>query len=194
MRILILLLAGAVAAVELVAPSFVEARIEARVRENLGGSAAVEADIDSFPMVTRALLTSEVRELSLDLREVTGQQLSFSRIGLVLHGVRLNRSAMLQGKAEVEDISAGEAVAEIDLAQLATALGVSIDAAALTEVRVRQGVLEVSVAGAPIQVAVPVEALPCEPDGGVEGDRLVLRCTFTEIPSVLIEAAAQVSA
>lgn len=194
MRILILLLVAAGVAVELVAPSFVEARIERRVQANFDGAVAVEADIDSFPMVTRALLTGEVGELTVRLDEVSGQALPFNRVALTLRGVQLERSALVRGEAQIEGLDEGEAVAEVDLEALAAAAGVPVDPAALEGARVRQGHLELTVGGAPVRIGVPVGALPCEPDGAVEGGRLVLRCTFTEVPPILVRAVAEASA
>lgn len=174
--LVVVLLAGGA---EVVIPQLAEAQIESGVRERVQEQARVKADLGTFPVVTRYLLTGEVPKLDLTLRDVVGQEVPLSTVRFALEGVALDRSALLQREVEVTDIDAGVVTAEIALATL----DAPIDPGAVEMAGRRLNL------GAGLAVAIPEELVPCEPTAEAGNDRVVLTCTIDEVPSILVRSA-----
>ncbi|HEX2028684.1 MAG TPA: LmeA family phospholipid-binding protein [Nitriliruptorales bacterium] len=173
--VVVLLVGGA----EIVVPQLAEAKIEEGVRERVREQARVKADLGVFPVVTRYVITGEVPELEVTLREVLGQEVPIGTVRFALEGVSLDRSALAQRDVEVTDIDSGVVTAEIALATL----DAPIDPGAV-EVAGRRLDL-----GPGLTLALPRELVPCEPSSEVRNDRVVLTCTIDEVPSILVRSA-----
>lgn len=191
----VLLLGGGLVAAEIVAPPFVEARVEDQFAERTEGAARIAADVASFPLVTRVAATGEVRQLDVRLDEVARQQLTLATVRLTLEGIRLDRGGLLGGQVQVKSIDRGEVTAEISQSALAEALGVParlepggivLDAVS-GDLAGELGALVVSgLPGAASSLPLPEDLIPCAPTVEVNGETLVLRCTFDEVPEALV--------
>lgn len=175
---------------EAVAPQIVEGRIEERAAERSRGATTVSANVDSFPLVTRALTSGRVERIEVTLDEVVRQRLSFATIRFTVTGIELDRGALLSGDAEVRDIDTGTVVAEVTADELTTVLGLA-ERLGLGEVAVDVRELELVVrrAGRSFAIPLPDDLFPCAPSARVSGDRILLSCTFHEIPRVLLREA-----
>lgn len=196
--IVVLVLAAALVAAEIAAPPFVEARIEEQVRTRTRELAAVEADVDSFPLLTRTLVTGKVSRLTVNLREVLHQELRITAVRLLLRGIELDRGALLQGEARLRDIERGEVTLELSGSALTAALGVPVEVRRGAAVVQRAGALlgvdlvadggELLLrgpAGLSLRAPLPGDLMPCAPDVEVLGDRILLTCSFEGIPPLL---------
>lgn len=191
---LVVLLAVAALAVELVAPQLASARIEERVQEQTAGALDVSAQVGPFPVVTRLLATNKVPRLSVTIDEVVGQQLPVAAVRFELDGVTLDRDALLGGDVRVRDIDRGRVTAVLDPNALTDALGVPV--------RIEDGALVVEIAGTEQRLplgseggALPAgladlplpDIVPCAPDEtATSGDRIELSCTF-DVPPVFLQ-------
>lgn len=192
---LLLLVVVAALAVELVAPQLAASRIEEHVRGQTSGVVEVSADVGTFPVVSRLLLTERVSRLGVTLSEVAGQQLTFAAVRFDLHGVELDRNALLSGDVRVQGMRGGQATAVLDVNALSDAAGVPV--------RIEEGTLVAEVGGTRLELPLAVEGralrlpgglpavalpdlVPCAPtETAVHGDRIELSCTLEEVPSIL---------
>ncbi len=184
--VLVVLLAGAWLVVEIVSIPVGERMVEERVAERNENAATVTADIDSFPLVTRVLLTGNVKELTVTLDEVARQAVTFAQVRFEFSGIAIDRSSLRGGEFRVTAIDRGTITATIDLGAVGGVLG---------RIATRTG-LDVRVSGrtlfvGPASIELSSELLPCDPDARIEGDQVVLSCTIDEVPEALIEAAQQ---
>ena len=70
--ILVAIAIGAVAVVEVTAPSWVSAGMESRIRDDTSGRLVVEAEVSGPPLVTPILATGRLDWLEVDIIEVAG--------------------------------------------------------------------------------------------------------------------------
>lgn len=170
LTVLVLGVAAIGVAAEVAAPMLVESRVEERVRQNVGGAAAVEADAGRFPFVPRLLLHTEVGYLAVTLDEVSGYSVPLAEVTFEMRGIHLDRDALFNGEVEVTAVDTGVATVGIDNEVLgAVADGVPAEAAR--------------------NLAVPDLLLPCAPETESGDDRVELTCEFHEVPDMLVRAA-----
>ncbi len=202
--VLLVLLGALVVAVEVAAPRLVARGIEDGVDERTRGVTTVRARVDSFPVVARVLGTGQVRHVSVELDRVARQELTFATIRMELEGVRVGRRTLLGGEVEIQSIERGRIAAELTAEALSAALPVA-------SVELGPGVARVAVGGAGVDVALelqegrlrfaagplpelavplPVDVLPCEPEGEVLEGRILLTCTVHDVPPVLVRAVS----
>lgn len=192
---LVLLVAVAAVAVELVAPQLAASSIEDHVRTQTDGVVEVSAEVGSFPVVTRLLATERVQRLAVSLEEVAAQELTFASVRLELHGVELDRDALLNGNVRVRGMRGGEATAALDANALTEALGIPV--------RVEDDRLFVEVAGTEVEVPLETQGRTLSLPPGlpdiilpdlltcadvttvVEDDRIQVSCTLDEVPPIL---------
>lgn len=192
---LVVLVGVAALVVELIAPQLAASSIEDHVRTQTDDVVGVSAEVGSFPVVTRLLATGRVQRLAVALDEVAAQQLTFASVHLELHGVELDRDALLNGDVRVRGMRGGQATAVLDGNALTEALGVPV--------RVEDDRVFVEVAGTEVQVPLESQgrtlALPpglpdiTLPDllsctdvrTALEDGRVQLSCTLEEVPFIL---------
>lgn len=185
--------------IELAATPLVESRMEQRVQENTEGTVSVNADIDSFPMITRLLVTEELRRATIHVDELAEQDLPLTAVSLTLHGVVLDRDRLVRGDLEVRSIRSGRLRAEITEQRLSEALEVpvQIDGGTLrVEAQDRTVNFDLLLSAGRLRLEIPgvggvsgafdTDTLPCRPEATVFDDRIVLNCTFGSVPGVLV--------
>ena len=197
LAVVLALLAGGDTAARQVA----EGKVEERARAEARGATAVRASIRSFPFVPRLLLAGSVAEVDLHLEQVTTGPIDLAVVDVDLHGVELDRDALLAGSPELRDIARGTVNVELDAE--------AIERVVRLPVSVRDGAVRVRFRG--LEVAVRPEA---GPDGSlvlragrlpplrvplarsrlvscaaaratVVGERVRLSCDVTEVPPAL---------
>lgn len=191
---LLVLTAVLALAVELVAPVLAGNRIEEQVREQTQEAAGVDADVGTFPVVTRLLATERVQRVTVTLEEVAHQQITFATVRYELRGLRLDRDALLRGDVRVTGMEGGEVTAEIEPGALTDALGVpveitdgrlsaaGVDAEVGPEVQGRSLVLPTG--GLP-GVDLPEDLIPCQPEPSINEDRVRVSCALQDVPFIL---------
>lgn len=182
LRLLVIVIVGLWIVAEVAVIPFAESRIETEVAERSRETTAVKADIDSFPLIASVLATGEARKLTVTLERVARLTLRFTDVTFELHGIHIDRSAILQGRPRVDDIDRGTVTASIDLGFLGS----------LTRIASRLG-LDVDVEGRTLQVggfSAPIaeDLIPCDPDARVEEDRVILSCEIEDVPQFLLDA------
>jgi hypothetical protein len=165
---------------ELAVVSFAQTKVEEGVAERVDGEASVSADISSFPLATRVLASGVVKKMSVTLDEVRHQRLTFSDITITAEGIEVDRSAILRQEVKILAIDRGEAVARIHAGALPP-----VARRVIGQSRIAQRLLIIG----PLTFQLPREVLPCDPEVTVEGEDLVLRCSFDEVPDALLDAA-----
>jgi hypothetical protein len=174
LRRLIILLVGLWVVVELAAVPVTGQILAHEVASRTRDATTVHASVGSFPVIARVFFMQRVSSASVTLDRVTGQRIPFSRIRFDVKGVGIDRTQLLQGKFRVTSIDSGSVAATVDLPG-----GV----ASRVSVRGRTLVL------GPVALALRSDLFPCSPDARVEGQQVILTCSFTNIPPILVEQA-----
>lgn len=179
-RWLVLALVGLWLVGEFAATPIAERVIEQEVTGRYRDAASVNADIDSFPLVARVVVTEKIGRLTVTLERIAQQTITYAEVRFELSGIVLDRSALLRGDPRVERIDRGSVTATIDIAALE---GIpSLEAA---DVRVDGRILRAG----PTAIEIDKELVPCTPQARVEGDRIILSCEIDEVPQSLLDAA-----
>jgi hypothetical protein len=184
LRLLVIVLVGLWLAAELAVIPLAEGQIESKVAERSDGEAGVSADVDSFPMIARVLLTGRVKELSVTLDQVARQRLTFAEVTFQVSGIEVDRGAILQRNVRIRSIERGTVTASVDLGALGGVLG-RISSFLGTDVRVEDGQLHIGPSSFPLGD----DLFPCDPEGRIEGERVILTCSITDVPDALLDAA-----
>lgn len=198
MTLLIVLLVIGVG-IELAAPPLVESRMEQRVQDNTEGVVTVNADIDSFPMITRLLATEEIRRATIDVDEIAEQDLPLAAVSLTLEDVVVDRDRLSRGDLQVRSIRTGRLRAEISEQRLSEVLDVPVQIEGGTlrvESQDRTADFDLQFSAGRVRLDIPgvggvggafdTSVLPCRPEATVFDDRIVLDCTFDSVPRVLV--------
>jgi hypothetical protein len=183
LRIFLLLLVGAWVAGEVTLVAMGERELERRVAAEIHDAASVEADISTFPAVTRLALTGRVNRVSVEFTDVSRQGLTFAEASFSFDGVHVDRTALLRRDPRVESIDRGTATLAIDAGAISSALGRAVSLAGEEVAAVGSSIL---VGGG--AVPLPRDLLPCDPEVRVEGERVIASCTVNEIPRAFIDA------
>ena len=205
-RLLVLLvvvvLVAAVAG-ELVVPPRIEETIEERVSEEVPEAAAVDAELDSFPVVARGLATGEVQRLVVALRDVAMPQLHIDSVRVEATGIDVSRRALLDGEVDLQRIDHGALSAVVTEAALEEAMPGRVGELTLTpgraevtiarqtvgsDVTVSQGRVRFDLGFLP-DAAVDLpgrEFFPCDLDGEVVDGAVLLGCTLERVPEYLL--------
>ena len=155
---------------------FAESRIEKEVAKRSRDTAAVSANIDSFPLAAGVLVTGKVRELTVTLERVTRIRVPFASVAFRVNGIAVDRAAILRGRAKIRSIDEGTITATIELGALGRLASLSG-----VDVRVEGRTLRAG----PASVQLAQDILPCDPQARVDGDTVVITCEITELPEVL---------
>lgn len=180
LRLVLTLIVGLWIVAEIAVIPFAENRLETEVAERSRDTTAVKADIDSFPLIASVLATGEARKLTVTLERVARLTLRFTEVRFELSGIHIDRSAILEGRARVDDIDRGKVTAIIDratLGRLASLAGIDVDVTGRT---LTAGRLSFPIAD---------DIIPCDPQARMEESTIVLSCEIEEVPGFLLEAA-----
>ena len=180
LRLLIVLLAVLWLLGELAVVPIAEGRIEQRVAELNRDAANVNADIDSFPLVSRLVFTGRVNEVTLTLERVARARLEFAEIRFALSGIEVDRATLLQRQPRVTAIDHGTITAVIDagvLGNVASAL------------RLNPRISGRNLVVGPLSFPIPSDLVPCQPEVRVDESDVIVSCTIDEVPQVLLDAA-----
>ena len=183
-------------AVDVGARQVAEAQIETTA-ERKAPESDPRAAVRSFPFVPRLLISGSVPEVRVNLDRVRRGAVEFAGIRIVLHGVHVNRDALVSNqRVELERIDSGTVSADLRVPTLASVLQRqevrTLQARGGLSARLRKGRL-VIVAGAAevFSVAVPRTPLvPCEGDARLTGAGIHVTCRLEEIPPELVRRAA----
>lgn len=200
MRKLVVLgvLAALLVAADMTARRVAEAKVEDRARAEATDARSVHARIRSFPFLARLLLDGSVSEVDVHLVQVTSGRLDLAAVDVDLHGVLLDRGALLSGVAELHGIDRGTVTVDLDAAAIGRVLHLPVTIAN-GEVRVRflgVNVVARPEAGPDGSLVLRAGRLPplrisltrsrlvscAAARATVEGDRVRLSCDVTEIP------------
>lgn len=200
---------GLLAVVDLSAKSMAEAELEERTAAGLGES-RVKAEIRSLPFLPRLLLTNKVSEVHFELEDVKAGSLTLPSVVVDLQGVEIDGDR-LRSKREVRLIDIARGRVTIDLTQQL------LSDTLKRQITIAGGKVEVNVAGRLVgatpsvqdgklvlRVDAPVPALtvtiprsdliPCVGSVGVLAGRLRVSCALDEIPPALVQAASTAAA
>jgi len=175
-----------------------------QVDKNVPHQGATRGRVRSFPFISRFVLFGTIAEAEASVDGVDAGPVHFLNITAKLHGIKVDRRALLHRKARLEDIKSGTVSAEISDTEVSRLIGQTIrftpGKASLTvhgftvsaNVRMKAGVLTFQVFGLPIPVSLSnltiprAPLLPCATEAAdVEQGRLRVSCSITNIPKEL---------
>lgn len=186
--VFLLVLVILVGAGELVAARFAGGEIEERVARRTG--AEVQAEVDSFPLVTRLLVTEEVDSVTVTLKDVNLDSVDLETLTIVAQGIKLPRSRLLGRNLKPTGIDEGTVTAFVSSTSLSDAVGVAIPGLdpGSASAQLEAGALTLEIPGsAPVSVPMPQEALPCSGSGKIVEGGVRMRCAVDEIPDILLD-------
>lgn len=175
-----------------------ERRVETRASA-AAKAASVEAEIGTFPVIARALVTGEVASVDISWFGVAVGSIEATSLELRLDGVGLDRGELFGGNARIDGVESGEVRMLISPSQLTRLFQreVTIQAG---EVRVRlapdklinvevsatnRGLVLTAAGLSPVSAELGADQIPCAPTAAVEGGNLVLSCSFRGLPPIL---------
>lgn len=183
LRILLVLVVVAWVAGEVVLPMIAEREIAARVSERTPDVVDVGAEVGSFPVVSRLLVTGRVSEVSVTLDRARRHGLTYASVRFDLEGVHMDRETLLSDP-RVTAIERGSVTATIDLSGL-PAIAARVASLVGADVRVRGDRLLVGSGS----VRLASDLLPCSPEAELAGEQVILTCSIADVPDILLDAA-----
>lgn len=198
--VVLALLAGALAVVDVVVRQRVQAAVAAKIESRFPGSHAV-VSISSFPFVGRLAASGTVPSLQADVTGVAVSGLRFAAIDVAVTDLKVSRSRLVHGELEPLSIRHGQVVAEISQSALDSFSRVPVTLGAGTigmagvslpaRITVGTGVVTLSLSDGLASLRVPVPALdilPCVGSAQVVPGLLRLSCSFRALPGFLAGA------
>jgi hypothetical protein len=200
--VVLAVVAGLLAVGDVAARRYAESRIEQQIdHRDAGASSSVH--ISSFPFVPRLLLFGRVEKITAHVKHVSVSSLTLDQVDLTVTGVKLDRNQLFHRNVVVKSIRTGTVSAVLteqaveDVLHLPVTFGdgsVQLTVGGVTlgvSVAVVDNQLRLSAAGQELTVPIPVlPVLPCVAGVTVEPGRLILSCTFHQVPTALLQAAA----
>lgn len=197
-------------AVDVGAKSYAQSELESRARAE--GAASASADIDSFPFVGKLLAAGAAGDITLSMRDVATENVTFSTVVLALSDVKLDKGKLFSRKVEITDIDKGTITVGFDAAALGKRLGMPVEiddgtvsvtvagrvVAATPSVTAEGSIRLTATAGAPgapsLNVPIPQTRLVSCRVSRVKVDDGVLEasCDINEVPPALLRAAQRV--
>lgn len=186
-----------------------ESEIEKRARIEAGAEASASASIKSFPFVGRLLASGTAGDISLTMHDVQGQSLKFTTVGITLANVKLDKSQMFKGKAELTHIDKGIITVGLSAADLSAQIHYPVTIAngqvtvtvagrqfSVRPTTTSEGSVRLEATGLPVALTVPIpktRLISCPPSRvQVKDGVLQASCDITEIPPALLKAASRV--
>jgi hypothetical protein len=197
--------AGALAGLDLLARHVAETELASRAKAATHATAA-SAHIGSFPFLYHLLAQGSVPEVDLHLERVPVGPLRLHELTVVLHGVVVDRHALLtERRVELSRVASATAVVTATAADLSSAVGDPVRLPGANEVQVTVAgrpvtatvalaagpTFLVDVAGRPV-LSVDLAQSPLVPDCAMALEVLPgeveLSCTVAPVPHVLLAA------
>lgn len=195
---------------DMAAKAYAEGELASRAQAE--GAASASADIESFPFVGKLLLAGKAGDITLSMKDVASERVTYSTVVIALVNVKLDKGKMMSRKVEITDIEKGTITVGFSAVELTKRLGlpVSIDGdkvtvsvgggalAATPSVTAEGSIRFTASAGVPgmpsLNIPVPRGRIVSCPIARVEVDDGELRasCDITEIPPALVQAASRV--
>jgi hypothetical protein len=186
---------------DVVARRYAEDRIEQQIDHRDAGATS-SVHISSFPFVARLLLFGRVEKISAHVRHVSVDRLTLDQVDLTVTGVKLDRNQLFHRNVVVKSIRTGTVAAVLSeqavdqVLHLPITFGdgaVQLSVGGVTvgvSVAVADNQLRLSAAGHELTIPIPeLPVLPCVAGVTVEPGRLVLTCTFHQVPTALLQEA-----
>ena len=183
-RILIffLILAVLVGAGDWLLTTLAEGAMERRLKKEVGGSAHVE--IDSWPVLTRALTSENIDRISIDLRQAEIEGTEVESMVIELNGIEVSPSRVFRRQFDKGSLDHGSIVVVMTTSDIASLAGVPPEATSGAEdVSVQDGRLIVD--GQDV-AAVPADILPCPADAEITGNEIEFRCSLDSVPDIVL--------
>lgn len=161
--------------------TWAEGAMERRLKKEAGGSAHVE--IDSWPVVTRAVLSETIDQISLDLRQVTIEGVEVESMQIEARGLQVDRARIFR---RVDDLKMrnGSISVVMSTGDLAAAAGASVenlpDSADVSTEGRRLIIEGQDVAG------FPEEILPCDASGTISSGEVRMGCALNSVPDIIL--------
>jgi hypothetical protein len=200
--VVLAVLAGLLAIGDVAARRYAENRIEQQIDHRDAGATS-SVHISSFPFVPRLLLFGRVEKITAHVKHVSVASLTLDQVDLTVTGVKLDRSQLFHRNVMVKSIRTGtvsavlseqavEQVLHLPLTFGDGSVQLSIGGVTLgVSVAVVDNQLRLSAAGRELTIPIPeLPVLPCVAGVTVEPGRLVLSCTFHQVPTALLQEAA----
>jgi hypothetical protein len=198
---------AALAAADGVVKSWVESQIESRARIEAGAGASASAQIKSFPFLGKLAVIGSAGDITLTLRNVAGERITYSRLAFSLVDVRLDRAKLFQRKAEITSIDKATITVAFSAAELSKRIGFPVSfadgkvratvrgqAVAAVPTVTAEGSVRLAVSGLPaVNIPIPRTRLLTCAVARVEvaGGELRASCSVEEVPPALIKAASR---
>jgi len=193
---------------DLVARKVAEDQLASRVEQRSGPDASAHARIRSFPFVARLLAAADVDGIDVRVDRSLAGALALTSVELDLRGVHVDRHRLLSARrVDITAIDGGTLKATLDGAALSglahqrldivgTRLEAHVGGEAVTVTPSLEagGRLVLGAEGLPaVPVRLPRSGLvPCDATSVAVGNgRLVLSCTFRQVPPVLLSPAGR---
>lgn len=120
----IVLVAGLV--VDVVALGVASKNLRQQISANVPHTGATRGRVRSFPFIGRFIVFGTISEVEASVDGVDAGPVHFEKITAKLHGIKIDRGALLHRKARLQDIKAGTVSAEISDTELSRILGQTI--------------------------------------------------------------------
>ncbi|MDQ1375299.1 MAG: hypothetical protein QOJ09_2637 [Actinomycetota bacterium] len=165
-----------------------ESQVERTAKQEAPGSSA-NAAIPVFPFLPPLLLSGKVNEVSVHLVHVPAGPTFFDRLDFDLHGVRIDRHALLaERRVKLVGIERGTVSAEVQLPTIAR----NLPLAAVTARVVGRAIVVRGPGGVAVSIPMPAAGLvPCQGNARLQAGAVRVTCTLTNIPPALVEAINQ---
>jgi hypothetical protein len=182
LRRLILFLVVVWLIVEVAAIPVANRMIETQVARQTRNAASVKANVGTFPIVARFVLTGRVNKATIRLERVARLALTFTEVKFDLSGVQIDRSRLIKNRqAYITAVDSATITATLDT----SALPPQVAGAIARNVHVSGRTLLVG----PASFQLSPDVLPCSPIVQVVGSSVVLSCTIDHVPPALLETA-----
>ena len=180
--IFVLILVGLVGVGDWLLTTWAEGAMERHLKQEVGGGAHVE--IDSWPVMTRAVLSESIDEISVELRNPTIESVKVDFLRIEVKGLSVDRVRIFRQQIDDIDMRNGTVTVVMTRENLASIAGVSPDALAgeAPDVSVEDGRLLIDQQDV---AAFPAEILPCSAQGEVVNEAVQFTCSVDEVPGIV---------
>ena len=180
--IVILFLVAIVGIGDWLLTTWAEGAMERHLKNEVGGASHVE--IDSWPVMTRAVLSETIDEMSIELRNATIEGVDVALVRIELQGISVNRARIFRRQIDGVDLRNGTVTAAMTKEDLATLAGVSSESFSTEEADVAVENGRLLVAGQDVG-AFPQDILPCSGTAQLTEDAVQFSCEVDGVPAIV---------